>query len=69
MCAAEICLFLPNRNNHLTSHNHFGVLIKNSTHAACWDLLVAPGCNSQYEREEEDGACDGPDDDVCAVDT
>ncbi len=31
--------------------------------------LVTPGSNSQYEGEEEDGAYDGPDDDVGTGDT
>lgn len=31
--------------------------------------LVTPSCNGQYEGEEEDGAYDGPDDDVGAGDT
>lgn len=35
----------------------------------CGHSLVAPGCDSQYESEEEDGASDGPDNDVGAGDT
>ncbi|TNN75721.1 hypothetical protein EYF80_014084 [Liparis tanakae] len=31
--------------------------------------LVTPGCNSEYKGEDEDGACDGPDDDVGTADT
>lgn len=31
--------------------------------------LVTPGRDSQYEGEEEDGAYDGPDDDVGTGDT
>lgn len=31
--------------------------------------LVTPGCGSQYEDEEEDGAHNGPDDDVGEGDT
>lgn len=35
----------------------------------CWHSLVAPGCDSQNKDEEEDGAHDGPDDDVGDGDT
>lgn len=49
-----------------------GNLWEKNTHHTCRPqrhLLVAPGCNSQYEREEENGADNGPDDDVCTGDT
>lgn len=42
----------------------------NITHAGLQEhLLVTPGSNSQYEGKEEDGAYDGPDDDVGTGDT
>lgn len=67
LSAAEICFVLSNPVNHFTSHDPSDL-----KHHACrlqGHSLVTQGCNSQYEGEEEDGAYDGPDDDVGSGDT
>ena len=71
LCVTEICFLLFSPDNHLKSHDPFlgANDYKAPTGRLQGHLLVAPGCSSHYEREEEDGARDSPDDDVCTGDT
>lgn len=76
MCVAEIRFFLSHPVNRLMSNSPSDFSHREGptdmSHHTCrpgGHSLVTPGGDSQYEGEEEDGAYDGPDDDVGTGDT
>lgn len=72
----KYAFFLSYPVNRLMSHDPSWVTtglgttdMKHHTSRPGGHSLVTPGRDSQYEGEEEDGAYDGPDDDVGTGDT